>query len=201
MPHSTGHGFTITLWKICLFVEKENTVGTRWHKWVMKLENLFCFCFAMDINSDTRKKAHTSLRRRSVLGPMLFIVYIINLNKHTKSMVRLFADDIILNRQILSQADTRFLQRDLEKLENGNWTGKCPLMPASAMFSLSQGKHNLVTSFYTLHGEELQQVISAKYLGIELTSKLHWELTYIPPVPEPTNLVLSFAVTLEDASP
>ena len=30
-------------------------------------------------------------------------------------------------------------------------------------------KHNPVTSSYTLHGEELQQVTSAKYLGVEFT--------------------------------
>ena len=35
-------------------------------------------------------------------------------------------------------------------------------------------KHIPVTRSYTLHTEELQQVTSAKYLGVEFTNKLQW---------------------------
>jgi len=53
----------------------------------------------------------------TVLRPRLFLLYINDLPSVVTSQVRLFADDCLLYRPILSGADRVTLQRDLDSLE------------------------------------------------------------------------------------
>jgi len=54
----------------------------------------------------------------SVLGPLLFLLYINDLTEcvSSQSTVRLFADDSFLYRKIRSAADSIQLQHDLDQL-------------------------------------------------------------------------------------
>ena len=54
----------------------------------------------------------------------------------------------------------------------------------------------VTTSSCTLHGEELQQVNSTKYLAMELTRKLPLGITYIPTVPETIHCLHLFQLRL-----
>ena len=85
-------------------------------------------------------------------------------------MVRLFADDTILYWQILSQADTCILLEDLEKIEKWEKDWQMSFSASKCHVLSITRKHTQVISSYTLRGEELQQVTSAKYLGVELTN-------------------------------
>ena len=52
----------------------------------------------------------------SVLGPVLFPVYINDIVTDIDSKVNLFADDCALYREITSEEDAAILQRDLDRL-------------------------------------------------------------------------------------
>ena len=53
--------------------------------------------------------------QRKVLGPTLFLIYTNDITDNIKySKIRLFADDIILYKQISSTSDAISLQSDLE---------------------------------------------------------------------------------------
>jgi len=53
----------------------------------------------------------------TVLGPLLFLIYIDDLPEHvSKSRIRLFADDCIIYKQILTPNDAELLQEDINSI-------------------------------------------------------------------------------------
>lgn len=110
----------------------------------------------------------------SVLGPILFLVYINDLPSSVKSETRLFADDTILYRHINNINDQQQLQEDLNNLERWEkeWDmefhpGKCQVV----QFSRSKKPRE---KDYTLHGQTLERASTCKYLGVNITSDMTW---------------------------
>ena len=52
----------------------------------------------------------------TVLGPLLFLIYINDLPNNIHSTVRLFAEDCVLYWEINNQLDSQELQKDLDEL-------------------------------------------------------------------------------------
>ena len=55
----------------------------------------------------------------TVLGPLLFSLYINDISADIESEIRLFADDCVCYREIKNKEDTLKLQRDIDRL--GSW--------------------------------------------------------------------------------
>ena len=110
----------------------------------------------------------------TVLGPALFLLYINDLPESVSSRVRLFADDAILYRTVNSQDDSFALQRDLEGLEEWERSWRMDFNPSKCSVISFTRSRSPDTYSYDLHGERLQRVSSAKYLGVMLSSNLSW---------------------------
>ena len=109
----------------------------------------------------------------SVLGPLLFLLYINYLPQNIQSQVRLFADDTAVCLTVSSFKDVNILQADLDTLQEWEriWDmefnpGKCQVL------QITRSKQPL-QSQYTLHGQVLESVDSAKYLDVTISQDLN----------------------------
>jgi hypothetical protein len=127
----------------------------------------------------------------SVLGPILFLVYINDLPTSVKSEMRLFADDTIIYRQIKTQDDCDALQRDLKSLESWERDWQMEFHPGKCQVLRITRKRKPIVQGYTLHGQELAVVPSAKYLGVTLSHDLRWN-THIQDTTAKANKTLGF---------
>ena len=111
----------------------------------------------------------------SVLGPILFLIYINDMPLYTKhSQIRLFADDTIAYLTVTSEQDCHLLQEDLRRLESWEKEWQMEFHPAKCNIIRITRKHNKIAFPYQLHGHTLTDVPSAKYLGVTITEDLTW---------------------------
>jgi Reverse transcriptase (RNA-dependent DNA polymerase)/Endonuclease-reverse transcriptase len=111
----------------------------------------------------------------SVVGPLLFDIYIDDLAKSVKSKVRLFADDSVLYREIKNEEDKKILQEDIDAV--GKWVainkmglnvGKCKVVCFNKGRKACDGE-------YKADGSALETVNSYKYLGVVFARNLEWK--------------------------
>ena len=111
----------------------------------------------------------------SILGPILFLVYIDDMPKYTQhSTIRLFADDTIMYLSITNMDDCQRLQEDLKRLEEWEKEWLMEFHPAKCHVLWITRKKSTATFPNTLHGQVLTEVKSAKYLGVTISSDMSW---------------------------
>ena len=112
----------------------------------------------------------------SVLGPVLFLIFITDLLDNIRSSVRLFADDCVLYRNIHSLQDCLALQEDLTSLGQweADWQMKFNVAKCRSMRVTRHQHHKQILFDYSLHNRTLENVQSAKYLGITITDTMDW---------------------------
>ena len=114
----------------------------------------------------------------SVLGPLLFLLYINDLpeNIQSHSQVRLFADDTAVYLTVRNQNDSHNLQNDLNTLQEWERTWDMEFNPSKCqVLHIGRATYTqLIHSQYTLHGEILESVDSARYLGVSISKDLTW---------------------------
>ena len=127
----------------------------------------------------------------TVLGPLLFLIFINDLPEHIQSKVRLFADDCIVYREINSKADCEILQEDLHALERWESTWAMEFHPAKcSVMRVATSKDPLMLS-YKLKGHQLQAETTSKYLGVDLSNNLDWK-PHIDRIVKKSNSMLGF---------
>src|SRR5664279_266711 len=110
----------------------------------------------------------------TVLGPLLFLLYINDIASDIKSEIRLFADDCILYRKILSGHDTAQLQDDIDRLHSWSVSWQMTFnVKKCHILSLSRKKVKPYLE-YKLGPDQLSSVNSYPYLGVTISADLRW---------------------------
>ena len=110
----------------------------------------------------------------SVLGPILFLTFINDMPETVSSRCRLFADDSIIYREVLTESDCVSLQEDLGKLEQWEKTWGMSFNPTKCNIIHMSRKKDPLLHTYHIKGTNLEAVENATYLGINVAKDLSW---------------------------
>lgn len=112
----------------------------------------------------------------SVLGPLLFLIYINDIGKDITSTIRLFDDDCIIYRQIDTPDDVFILQSDLNTLAEWCNVWKMEINTDKTKLMTFSSKPNTSVNQYTLCSSIIERTYSFKYLGVIFTPDLNWAM-------------------------
>ena len=115
----------------------------------------------------------------SILGPLLFILYINDISSVVKnSKIKIFADDMTLYKAI---EDCEGLQTDLDSICHWCNLWQMKLNPSKCEVLCISNKRFQISFIYQLSGCSLKWSSTIKYLGVLLNNKLSWDnqCTYI----------------------
>ena len=129
----------------------------------------------IDCVSSSLLEVTSGVPQGSVVGPLLFIIYVNEIpNETTHSKTPMFADDSKCYRQITSTDDEQLLQRDIKSLQE--WSVKWELsfnVQKCSMMRFTR-KKNVMPAEYHLANEEIKCVNIQKDLGIFISDDLKW---------------------------
>ena len=100
----------------------------------------------------------------TVLGPLLFLIYINDLPLKVPSTRRLFADGSLLYRRIKSPDGAQILQEDLDKLQEWERDWQMSFNANKSEVIRITLKRNPIKTTYTIHGHNLTVNKTGKYL-------------------------------------
>ena len=146
------------------------------HKWISSWLSERSQKVVLDGQASDPVPVLSGVPQGSVLGPVLFLIFINDLPDNIRSSVRLFADACVLYRNIKSPTDCQILQDDLNSLSQWetDWQMKFNVAKCHSMRVTRHLPDKQILFDYTLHQQKLEQVQSAKYLGITITDNLDW---------------------------
>ena len=127
----------------------------------------------------------------SVLGPTLFNLFVNDIPYRVISSCVLFADDVLLFRVILSEADEHQLQTDLNSLSDWAFQNRMIFNPSKTKVMHVTRSRNIHTPIYTIDSSPLSSVASVQYLGVTISSDLTWN-KHINAIVSRANRLLGF---------
>ena len=113
----------------------------------------------------------------SVLGPLLFLVYIDDVSDvllSDGSTLNIYADDMLLYKPVKSIEDIHHLQMDIDRISGWVNCNNLTLNPNKCKTMVISRKRNSVKPHaqFALNSSPLEQVETFKYLGLLLSSDL-----------------------------
>lgn len=121
-------------------------------------------------------KITSGVPQGSVLGPLLFLLYVNDLPDIVHSKIRLYADDCVLNNVIHSPNDHILLNDSFASFCNWCRSWQMNINYKKTVFLSFTNKLVLSDFNYSFNGLSLLRVYQYKYLGVLFTPNLSWSL-------------------------
>ena len=185
--HAYGVRGKLLTWLNCYLANREQTV-------------------VIDGKHSYTAKVISGVPQGTVLGPILFIVYLNDLQSCIKhSLVSSFADDTRLKRAINTTHDTQLLQSDLDN--SITWSDHNNMLLHQKKFELlshstDQKNHLLVLPFqkefmeyHTADGSVISPQPTVRDLGVTISSDLSWS-THITNIAEDARKISSWILSV-----
>ncbi|MCG8035359.1 MAG: hypothetical protein JAZ03_24705 [Candidatus Thiodiazotropha taylori] len=125
--------------------------------------------------SSTTAPVVSGVPQGTVLGPLLFLLYINDLPQKVSSTARLFADDSLMYLKISSTKDTAALQLDLDRLQQWQSDWQMSFNPSKCEVVRVTKRKNPVEATYQIHGQDLTVAKTGKYLGVLISEDMSWK--------------------------
>lgn len=166
-------------------------------QWVSSFLTHRTFAVKLGDAYSSRHEVLSGVPQGSVLGPILFLVYVSDLPDLLLSKCCMYADDLKLYADPLTRYDT--LQQDLVTISDWCSTWLLPLN-VSKCSVLHIGKTNPGLVYY-LEGEVIKVVDSQNDLGVIITSDLTWSEHILSVTRRANKLVYLLRKIFQDCSP
>ena len=134
-------------------------------------------CVVIDGQSSDRIRIEAGVPQGSILGPLLFVIFINDIVKEIQTNIRLFADDTSLFHSIVdSHLTQRLLNQDLLKISEwaAQWLMIFNVLKNEAM-TLSLRNNPPLQPPLFLDGNPIKEVTQHTHLGITFSSKMSWK--------------------------
>lgn len=124
----------------------------------------------------TRRAVGSGVPQGSVIGPLLFSLYINDMNSGFSPdvFIKHYADDTVISYKVESNYNQEKLNEHLSMI--GCWCKKwqMELNPSKTVFMPITRKTKPLLFRYVIHDEPLLRVSEYKYLGVYVTDSLNW---------------------------
>ena len=144
----------------------------------------------VDGASSSYSAVESGVPQGTVLGPLLFLRFIKDINTNISSKIRLFADDCLVYREINSDRDQLLLQQDINTL--AQWARMWQMsfnVDKCHVLQISLGRKKRFN--YRMDNRLLSLVTNHPYLGLEFDDKMSWK-PHIDQVIAKSNQILGF---------
>ncbi len=128
------------------------------------------------VDGDTSDEVHVAsgVPQGTVLGHLLFLLYINDFVQGLNSTIKLFADDCILLRQINTEIDSITLQQDVDTVVQWSEKWQMSFNPHTCSVLTITKKKKIIFHHYKMSGVELAHMNQQAYLRLEFASDLSW---------------------------
>lgn len=162
----------------CKLIEKIKSIGIEHNvvEWIAAyLSNRTQYVTINNYDSD-QLEVYSGVPQGSVLGPLLFLIYVNDIADCAENGVklRLFADDLVIYTSVQGIEDQLRLNTTLSNIARWCDMWGMEINLKKTQYMTITHRKSIFRFNYTLMGNDLIQTDTVKYLGITFTSALKW---------------------------
>ena len=126
------------------------------HRWIRSWLILHTQRVVVDGEASDFVRVKSGVPQGTVLGPLMFLLYINDINEKLTSHIRLFADDCVMYRTVVPTEDSFHLQKDLDRVFEWtqHWQMQLNIQKCVALHCTRL--HSPKISNYTINGHFLE---------------------------------------------